>query len=130
LWYIRGDFTATRFPSERSRVVRFSLAIMQFSDFISEKGLMNLPLVGESFTWSNNRESPSWSRINKFLVSLEWKPSSLIYLRKCCIDYICHFPILLDCDGIQRSKRSFKFEKMWIKADDFVDKVRQWWSSY
>jgi hypothetical protein len=47
--------------------------MMDFSDFIFEQGLMDLPLVGGSFMWSNNWESPSWSRIDRFLVSLEWE---------------------------------------------------------
>ena len=41
-----------------------------------------------------------------------------------------HFPILLDCDGMIRGKRPFKFENMWLKADGFVDMVRAWWLSY
>jgi hypothetical protein len=41
-----------------------------------------------------------------------------------------HFPILLDCGGIQEGKRPFKFENMWLKEAGFVDRVRQWWLSY
>jgi hypothetical protein len=44
-------------------------AMMEFSDFIFEQGLMNLPLAGGTFTWSNNQENPSWSRLDRFLVS-------------------------------------------------------------
>jgi hypothetical protein len=44
-----------------------------------------------------------------------------------CFD---HFPILLDCDGIQEGKKPFKFENMWQKEAGVVDRVRQWWSSY
>jgi hypothetical protein len=32
---------------------------------------MDLPHVGGSLTWSNNRDSPSWSRLDRFLVSSE-----------------------------------------------------------
>lgn len=28
------------------------------------------------------------------------------------------------------SKRYFKFEKKWLKAEGFVGKVNQWWTSY
>jgi hypothetical protein len=41
-----------------------------------------------------------------------------------------HNPILLEAGGIAKGKTSFKFENMWLKAPDFVDKVRAWWSSY
>jgi hypothetical protein len=41
-----------------------------------------------------------------------------------------HFPILLDCGCFLGGNRSFKFENMWLKVDGFVDRVRNWWSSY
>lgn len=41
-----------------------------------------------------------------------------------------HYPILLGCGGIHGSRRYFEFENMWLKANGFVDMVKQWWSSY
>ena len=31
--------------------------------------MMDLPLVGGTFTWLNNQDTPSWLRIDRFLVS-------------------------------------------------------------
>jgi hypothetical protein len=50
-----GDFNVVWFLSERSGDSRHSLAIVDFSDFIFEKGLLDTPLVSGKFTWSNNR---------------------------------------------------------------------------
>jgi hypothetical protein len=90
--------------------------MLDFSNFIYEQGLMDLPLVGGTFTWSNNRNSPSWSRIDRLLVSPEWKANFLdlfhIRVHRLCLD---HFPFLLDCGGIQGGKRSIKFENVWLK---------------
>jgi hypothetical protein len=41
-----------------------------------------------------------------------------------------HFPILLDCEGFHGGRRYFKFENMWLKSYGFVDRVKQWWTSY
>jgi len=49
-WCIGGDFNVTRFPAERSREVRLNAAMMEFSDFIFEQGLMDFPLAGGTFT--------------------------------------------------------------------------------
>jgi len=79
-WCIGGDFNVIRFPVERSSDVCLNTAMMEFSDFIFEQGLMDLPLARGSFTWSNNQENPTWSRLDRFLVSPNWEvkfPGSL-----------------------------------------------------
>jgi hypothetical protein len=53
-WWIRGDFNITRFPSEKLGEAGFCPAMGEFSNFIFDKGLMDLPLVGGTFMWSNN----------------------------------------------------------------------------
>jgi hypothetical protein len=68
-----GDFNVTRFPSDRLGEACLCPAMVEFSDFIFYKGMMDLPLVGRTFTWLNNWESPSWSIINRFLVSPTWE---------------------------------------------------------
>jgi hypothetical protein len=64
-----GDFNVTRLPSERLGEARFGPVVVEFSDFIFEQGLMDISLIGSSFTWSNNGDRPLWSRIDRFLIS-------------------------------------------------------------
>jgi len=40
----------------RSGVTRSSPAMSELSDFIFDQILMDIPLVGGKFTWSNNHE--------------------------------------------------------------------------
>jgi hypothetical protein len=61
-----------RFPNERGAGGGISSAMWDFSEFISEQSLLNLPLMRGRFTWSSNQDNPSMSRLDKFLVSLEW----------------------------------------------------------
>ncbi|KAG6654621.1 hypothetical protein CIPAW_05G158600 [Carya illinoinensis] len=127
-WCIGGDFNITRFPSERSRNSQLSPAMTEFSDCIFDLNLVDLPLVGGPFTWSNNQ---TYSRLDRFLISPDWEchypEVSQKRLPHLCSD---HFPILLDGGGIQGGRHSFKFENMWLKSEAFVNKVRHWWSSY
>ncbi len=37
---------------------------------------------------------------------------------------------MLDCGSLQRRKRPFWFENMWLKVEGFTDLVRSWWESY
>jgi hypothetical protein len=85
--------------------------------------LVDLPLVGGSFTWLRPL---SWSKIDRFLVSSEWeaKFSSVSQKRlpRLCSD---HFLILVDCGDFNGGGRPFKFENMWLKSEGFVDRVKQ-----
>lgn len=72
-WCVGGDFNVVRFPSERLSSVFFTQAMHEFSNFISEHGLIDLPLEGGSFTWSNSREVVSRLRLDRFLVTPTWE---------------------------------------------------------
>ena len=61
-WCIGGDFNVVRFSSEKSGMLGFTPSMQDFSYFISNFGLMNLPFEGGIYTWSNNREIASMSR--------------------------------------------------------------------
>jgi hypothetical protein len=123
-----GDFNVTLFLDERSRGAAHRSAVAGFADFVAEQGLMDLPMTGGGSTWSNNL---SWSRLDRFLVSPEWEFSYSCLMQKkllrVCSD---HAPILLASGCLQSGKRAFKFENMWLKKDGFVEKVRNWWSSF
>ncbi len=69
-WCIFGDFNIIRFPSERLRCRRLTPPMLDFSDFIEDLNLVDLPLGGGGqFTWSSGTENPSLSRIDRFLIS-------------------------------------------------------------
>jgi hypothetical protein len=127
-WCIGGDFNATLFHSERSGGAGLRSAALDFADFISDQGLMDLPLAGGVSTWANSR---SWSRLDRFLVSPDWEMCfpGLVQrkLLRVCSD---HTPILLTKGDLHFGKRPFKFENMWLKEEGFVDKVRVWWDSF
>ena len=71
---------------------------------------MDLPLSGGVCTWSN---SQSWSIIDRFLVSPEWKVRHPDLFQKrllcLCSDY---FPIILISGGRKGGRIPFKFENM------------------
>lgn len=55
-----------------------------------------------------------------------WDMRVVEKVKKC----VGEFPILINCGGIQGDRRYFKFKSMWLKVVGFVDRVKQWWSSY
>uniref|UniRef100_A0A2N9F8S0 Uncharacterized protein n=1 Tax=Fagus sylvatica TaxID=28930 RepID=A0A2N9F8S0_FAGSY len=130
-WVIGGDFNVVRFPSERLGSTHFTPAMHGFSDFISSCGLRDIPLEGGLFTWSNNRANVAMSRIDRFLYSDEWDDFFPSILQKRLPRILSdHFPIILECGDFSRSRRPFRFENMWLKADGFKERVKEWWDSY
>ncbi|KAL4609846.1 hypothetical protein ACB092_08G010200 [Castanea dentata] len=89
------------FPSEHLGSNSFIAAMREFSNFISEQGLINLPLQGGTFTWSNFREVVSKARLDRFLFSADWEDKFPIVsqkrLSRLCSD---HFPIVLEGLGL------------------------------
>ena len=121
-WCIGGDFNVTLFHSERSGGARMRRVVTDFAEFTVDQGLTDLPLAGGVSTWSNTL---SWSKLDRFLVSLEWELCYPGLVQKKLL-HVCsdHMPILLTRGGIQNGKHSFKFENMWLKDEGFVEKVR------
>ena len=83
-----------------------------FSDFISVHGLLDLPMAGGRYTRSN---SIPVSRIDRFLFSLDWEEHypnmSQRRLARVLSD---HFPIILEGGAIQKGRRPFRYENMWL----------------
>ena len=109
----------------------FSSAMLDFSDFIFDHNLIDLPLEGGIFTWSNSRVMASWSRLDRFLLSSDLEEHFPNIRQKRLHRLLSdHFPILLEGENFLRGSRPFCFENMWLKAEGFMEKVRTWWESY
>lgn len=122
----RGDFNILRFPKDKLGGCRLNSNMRRFSDFIQAHHLIDPPLVGVSYTWSNHQERLSMSRLNKFLFSSQWEDHFLrvkqIALPKPMSD---HLPILLKQGGYTRSRALFRFELMWMEYFGFKDRVKE-----
>jgi hypothetical protein len=127
-WCIGGDFNAVRFLSERRGSIRYASSMEDFSQFIFDKGLLDIPMMGGQFLWSNGH---SWSRIDRFLLSSGWEERFPdVVQRRLSRALSDYFPIMLACGETRRWGGYFKFENMGLKHEGFVDKVKGWWQSY
>lgn len=50
----RGDFNEVLYMDERNRVVKRSMGMDAFCQFVDSNDLINLPISGARFTWSNS----------------------------------------------------------------------------
>ena len=109
-WCLGGDFNVIHFPSERLGVGRFTRGMYDFSDFISLHGLMDNPLEGGLYTWSN---STSVSRLDRFIFSPVLAKYFTHFSQKRLPRVLSgHFPILLESGSHRRERIPFHFENM------------------
>jgi hypothetical protein len=100
--------------------VRSSQAIMEFSEFIFEQGLIDIPLVEGRSSWSNCRV---WSRIDRLLPSSEWERG---VSKTSSSSAFGSLSIAIGLWG----RGSFKFENKWLQVEGFEEQVKRWWGSY
>ena len=123
-WIIMGDFNLIRKPSDRNRPGGDVNDMLIFNEAISELGLVELPLKGRKYTWSNMQQVPILEKLDWFFTSASWTvsyPNTLVYpLVKPTSD---HLPCVISIDtNIPRAK-IFRFENYWMQHSDFKDIV-------
>ena len=103
----------------------------RFREVQTELRVVNIPTINGKFTWNNRRGGSKQisSRLDRFLISEHIIELDIFYessiLPSAGSD---HWPIKLEIAlNIQSKKRPFRFESFWLRAPDFVDKVRGWW---
>ena len=57
-WLLLGDFNFIRAPDNRNRGGGDANDMMIFNEFIRRKSLVEIPIKGRSFTWSNMQADP------------------------------------------------------------------------
>jgi exonuclease III len=76
LWCVLGDFNSVRDSNERRGVSQlasggFSTEMVAFNSFITSLDLVDMPLVGRTFTWFHPN-GISMSRLDRLLLSSSW----------------------------------------------------------
>ncbi|KAL4184342.1 hypothetical protein AMTRI_Chr10g540 [Amborella trichopoda] len=104
--------------------------MVEFSDFITNNDLLDIPLQGNRFTWSSHSSQPILSKLDRFLFSLEWEEnfpgSHSLTLPKPISD---HCPILLSTLAVARGPKPFRFELAWMEEKSLSTLILTWSTS-
>ncbi|KAK8985026.1 hypothetical protein V6N11_082645 [Hibiscus sabdariffa] len=104
-----------------------------FHELLDSTRLLDLPIKGGTFTWSNMRcdDEAIVEKLDRILISNEWSlkfPKAIGILE--AVIASDHNPIVLLFEGLKkRRKREFKFESQWLLKDDCSSKVREAWDN-
>jgi hypothetical protein len=129
-WIFLGDFNFYRSLSNRNRPGGNLADTLIFNEAIGHLGLVELPLKGHAFTWSNMQSNPLLEQLDWFFTSINWTldfpNTEVLPLAKITSD---HIPCKVAISTKIPKASMFRFENFWAEQDDFLDTVFDCWNS-
>lgn len=103
----------------------------ELSDYIEDMKLVDLQLEDALFTWFKGDQHVATSKIDRILISEEWDEKfqnlKQIPLKRLTSD---HSHVALLGGSWESNKSYFKFKNWWLESEGFIDRIREWWSSF
>jgi hypothetical protein len=101
----------------------------EFDDFLGELEVIDMPLVGRSFTWFHPN-GVAMSRLDRILISAPWfdvwgEPEVRVLDR----DVADHCALILKYSFDDWGPKPFRFNNFWLLCRDFKDVVKVTWES-
>ncbi|RWR83584.1 Ribonuclease H domain-containing protein [Cinnamomum micranthum f. kanehirae] len=131
-WIVAGDFNTIRWVLEKSEgSIPRAAGLIEFNDCIQEAGLVDLPLQGSPFTWSNSSIGATRieSKLDRVLVNatfLQTHPFKGEVLMPGISD---HCPLLLSIHEKPNIKAPFRYFNYWVKMPGFFDMAQNAWNN-
>jgi hypothetical protein len=128
-WLLLGDFNFIRSPENRNKPGGDVSDMFLFNEIIGHLGLLELPLKGRSFTWSNMQKIPLLEQLDWFFTSSNWisdfSNSVVLPMARTGSD---HVPCVVTINTSIPKCRLFRFENYWVDLPGFMDCVTSSWS--
>jgi exonuclease III len=128
-WIILGDFNLIRKPEDRNWPGGDLIEMFMFNEAISELGLVEIPLQGRKFTWSNMQPSPLLEKLDWVFTSNNWTltfPSTTVKVLG--MTPSDHCPCLVTFSTVIPRSKIFRFENFWLQHSGFSDVLTQSWA--
>jgi hypothetical protein len=126
---ILSDFNFIRNPTDRNKQGGDINEMLAFNDSISKLGLIELPLKGRKFTWSNMQHDPLLERLDWFFTSSSWTLNYLATLVYPLVKPISdHVPCVVSIETKIPKEIFFRFENYWLNHSEFKLVVQAAWN--
>lgn len=127
-WMVLGDFNMILRASEKNNSNINRSMMNKFRQFVDDHELKELYMHGRRFTWTNEGDNPTLTKIDRVLVTVDWE----LDYTECLLQALStgvsdHAPLYLTTSAPFTHKKRFRFEMYWTKLDGFEDAVRDAW---
>lgn len=129
-WLVAGDFNLIYQAIDKNNANLNRALMGRFRRFLDDTEVMEIPLLGRKFTWSNERASPTLVRLDRAFCCSDWDiifPDSVLQSSASTVSDHC--PLILGLKVASRGRRRFHFESFWPKLPWFCEAVQQNWSA-
>jgi len=100
-----------------------------FNDIIGHLGLIELPIKGRKFTWSNMQDTPLLEQLDWFFTTATWTclypTTEVLPLAETAYD---HVPCVVIISTNIPKCNLFCFENYWVQLDGFMECVQKSWN--
>jgi exonuclease III len=128
-WLILGDFNLIRSPANRNKPGGNISEMFAFNEAISKLGLVEIPLKGCKFTWTNKQFDPLLERLDWFFTSCAWANSfPNTWASALSRDTSDHTPCLISAVTSVPKPHIFRFENFWLEHQQFFEVLQHGWN--
>jgi hypothetical protein len=127
---IGGDFNIIRSVEDKNKPCNLPRWSHTFNFIIEISGLKEVKLIGRKYTWANNLPDPTFEKLDRVLVSVEWDlvyPVAVVTGKNRNVSD--HVPLMLNNGSPPPHCNSFRYENCWVERDGFHEIVCNSWNS-
>lgn len=129
LWLFVGDFNFICSAKNRNKPGGNVDGMMLFNEIISEQSLIEIPIKGHQFTWSNMQGHPLLEQLNWVFTSVEWTSAfPNTFARAQAKPISDHIPYVVCIETPIPPYNLFRFESYWLLHPVFMDVVQCCWN--
>jgi hypothetical protein len=129
---VGSDFNVIRRQEEKNNANFNPRWPFIFNAIIESLDLRELALSGRQFTWASRRTTPTFEKLDRVLVSMEWEEKyPLVSVRALTRTGSDYTPLLIETGNPAHlgRYRHFSFELSWLKQEGFFDMIKDLWES-
>lgn len=129
-WCVGGDFNEIKDVGERVGCLRMDRGMRDFLEFFNNMELVDLPMLGRKFTWTNFQNHAIHSRLDRFLVAHLWLEKFNAVQWGLPRPISDHCPVMLIDDSRDWGPRPFRFMDMWLSHPGCLKLAQETWNNH
>jgi hypothetical protein len=129
-WLLGGDFNLYRSPENRNKSGGDFNEMNMFNDLISDLDLIDLPLSGMEYTWSNMQLDPLLIKLDWVFCSSDWNLTyPATHIQTLSRPVSDHVPYVAHIGSTIPRTKLFRFENYWVGHPGFLEAVELHWNN-